>query len=165
MPVDVDAPGATATATRPRTSVAAGSVARSIGEAAWAAFALVTGVIIARHLGPAGKGVVSSMSYMVALIAPAATFGLGEAGVTRSRTGEDMRRVLGATIVFLAASTAVGAALLFGVLVVQFGNDLAIFHAATVAAMISVPAMAGWMAFSLFVEAEGGLIASSAIKV
>ncbi|MDX6377288.1 MAG: hypothetical protein QOE98_1591 [Gaiellaceae bacterium] len=166
MSVDIETSTASPTEGGQRTSVAAGSVARSIAEATWAVFALLTGVMVARHLGPVGKGVVSSMGYLLALVAPAATFGLGEAGVTLVRgRGIDLRQVVGTTITFLAVSTTVGAVVLLGLLFLQFRGELGIFHAGTAAAMASVPAFALWLVLSLLVEAEGGLFASSAIKV
>ncbi|MEA2247117.1 MAG: hypothetical protein QOH46_1646 [Solirubrobacteraceae bacterium] len=166
MSAETEAPTASPSDAAPRTSVAAGSVARSAAEATWALFALLTGVIVARHLGPVGKGVVSSMGYLVALVAPAVTFGLGEAGVTLARgRGIDLRQVVGTTVSFLLVSTVVGTGVLLGLLFLQFGDELAIFHGAIAAAMVSVPAMAAWLVFSLVVEAEGGLLASSAIKV
>jgi O-antigen/teichoic acid export membrane protein len=166
MSVDIEDPIAAPAGGAPRTSVAAGSVARSAAEATWAAFALLTGVIAARHLGPVGKGTVSSIGYLVALVAPAVTLGLGEAGVTLARgRGTDLRRVVGTTISWLIVASVVGAAVLVGLLALQFRGDLSILRGATMAAVASVPAMAVWLVFSLFVEAEGGLIASAAIKV
>jgi O-antigen/teichoic acid export membrane protein len=165
MSVDTEAL-TTAGPAAPRPSITAGSVARSLAEAVSAAFALLTGVIVARHLGPFGKGVVSSMGYLVALVAPATTFGLGEAGVTLSLgRGTDLRAVVGSTVAFLIGSTLAGTVVLLGLLSLQFGASLAVFHGATLAALASVPAMAAWLVFSLLVESQGGLVVSSAIKV
>jgi O-antigen/teichoic acid export membrane protein len=165
MSVDIEDPTAPPGGA-PRTSVAAGSVARSVAEGTWALLGLFTGVVIARHLGPPGKGIVSSIGYLVALVAPAVTFGLGEAGVTMVRgRGADLRRVIGATLGFLLVSSLVGAGVLMLFVILQFHGQLNILEGATAAAMASVPAMALWFVLSLLVEAQGGLIASSVIKV
>ncbi len=70
MSTELEAASAEPIAPAKRTTVAAGSVARSLAEAVWALFSLVTGVIVARHLGAAGKGMVSSIGYLAALVGP-----------------------------------------------------------------------------------------------
>jgi O-antigen/teichoic acid export membrane protein len=154
------------TAAPRRTSIAAGSVARSLAEAFVALFSLLTGVMVARHLGPAGKGNVSSIGYVVALVGPAVTLGLGEAAVTLTRgRGVDLGRALSATIACIAATSVAGAAILVTWIVIQFNGQLDELQGAITAAVAAVPAMALWYALSLLVEAQGGLIASSTIKI
>src|SRR4051794_30296776 len=166
MSTEVEAAIAQPAAAQRRPTIAAGSVARSMAEAAWALFALFTGVIVARHLGATGKGMVSSIGYMAALVGPAVTLGLGEAGVTLTRArGAALRDAVGATPAFVALTSIVGAGVLVLFVVLQFRHELNHLEGATLAAVISVPAMAIWFALSLLVEAEGGLLASSAIKV
>ncbi|MCW2990395.1 MAG: polysaccharide biosynthesis protein [Solirubrobacterales bacterium] len=149
-----------------RRSVERGSVARFAAEALWALLALLTGVLIARHLGPDGKGTVSSIGYLVALIAPAATLGLGEAGVTLLRgRGWSLRDVVGGMLPLILAASALGAGLVVLFIVIQFGDRLSTLELSILGAALSVPWMALWYALSLLVEAEGGLVASSVIKI
>lgn len=150
----------------PRTSVAAGSLARSSAEGLVALFSLITGVLVARHLGPSGKGNVSSIGYLVAIVAPAVTLGLGEAGVTLTRgRGAGLERAVRATVACVLVASVAGAAVLVLFIVIQFNGRLNQLEGATAAAVLAVPAMALWYSLSLLVEAEGGLIASSVIKV
>ena len=166
MSTELEAALAPPPATRGRTSVAAGSVARSLAEATWAAFSLVTGVIVARHLGAAGKGMVSSIGYLAALVGPAVTLGIGEAGVTLTRSrGESVRDAVRTTLALVTVASVAGAALLVGFIVLQFSNEMDHLEGATLSAVVSVPAMGTWYALALLIEAEGGLLATSAIKV
>jgi len=154
------------TAASARTSVAAGSVARAAAEALWALLSLLTGVLVARHLGPAGKGTVSSIGYLVAIVAPAVTLGLGEAGVTLTRgRSVALNRAVSATIACLALTSIVGGVVLLAFVILQFQGEIDHLEGATAAAMASLPAMAAWFSLSLLVEGQGGLIASSAIKI
>lgn len=166
MSTELEAASAEPIAPAKRTTVAAGSVARSLAEAVWALFSLVTGVIVARHLGAAGKGMVSSIGYLAALVGPAVTFGLGEAGVTLTRShGRSLREAAQASVVWIALASVFGAALLVAFIFLQFSNDLDHLEGATLSAIVAVPALATWYTLALLIEAEGGLLATSAIKV
>src|SRR5215218_3082575 len=147
MSTEVGAASAQPIAPEKRTTVAAGSVARSIAEAVWALFSLFTGVVVARHLGAAGKGMVSSIGYLAALVGPAVTFGLGEAGVTLTRSrGRSLRDAARATVAWIIVASVLGAALLVVFIIFQFSNDLDNLEGATLSAIVAVPAMATWYA-------------------
>lgn len=142
------------------------AAARFVAEGAWAACALVTGVVVARHLGTDGKGTVSSLSYLIALVAPISALGLGEAGVTLMRGhGDPLVRVVRGTIGLLVPAALAGSLLVLVFIAVQFSEDLGDLEVASAAAVVAVPAMAAWSVLSMLMEAEGGVVASSAIKV
>lgn len=98
----------------PRTTVrAAWRLVIGLGAAAGA---LVSGAVVGRALGPEGKGVVSTLSFLVTLAVPIAGLGLGEAGVALVRgRGVDLGRlahlvVVTVTPVALAVAAVAGAA-------------------------------------------------------
>src|SRR4051794_40922664 len=63
-------------------SLARGSSARFVAEVTALALSFLTGILVARHLGPDGKGVVSTFGYLATLFGSLAAFGLGEATTT-----------------------------------------------------------------------------------
>ncbi|MDP9255656.1 MAG: hypothetical protein M3Q31_03745, partial [Actinomycetota bacterium] len=99
-------------------------------------------------------------------VSPAMTLGLGEAGVTLTR-GRDagLDRAVAATVACVAVTSGFGAAVVVLFIILQFPGRLDQLEGALAAAIVTVPAMALWFSLSLLVEAEGGLIASSMIKI
>lgn len=74
-----------------------------------AAVQLVTSVIVARRLGPAGKGLVSMLTYLVALGVPVAALGTGEAAITLVRRhGTSLERACRASLGLLAVAAPIG---------------------------------------------------------
>ena len=62
--------------------VARGAGARFGASVLVAGLGLLTAAVVARRLGPEGKGLVGSISYLAAAFAPVAALGMGEAGLS-----------------------------------------------------------------------------------
>jgi O-antigen/teichoic acid export membrane protein len=91
--------------------VAIGGLALLVSEAATAFLALIAGAVVARELGPGGKGDVSTLSYVVAIMTTLAALGLGEAGITLVNQGKaTLRTALDSTIRLLIPATLIAAA-------------------------------------------------------
>lgn len=93
------------------TTIASTSVNRFVATVTAAGCMAVTGVATARALGPAGKGAVSTLSYLTALLAAVAALGLGDAAIvlhgSRERPVRDSARsVIAGTV--LASAVAGG---------------------------------------------------------
>lgn len=125
------------------------SSARLVAELVAAAAMLVTGVVIARTLGPDGKGVIATLSYLVVLMGQLGVLGLGDAAIVlEARTPALGRRGLEAlTGGTLALSSITAAAIpLYGVLFLADSHPLTLGLAA-----LAVPS---WAATSLFTGIE-----------
>lgn len=110
-----------------RRAVATGSTVRFAGSAAAVACMTLTGVVVARGLGPTGKGVVSTLSYLSALAASVTTLGLGDAATVRyGKRPAELRTATWATVVGTIAAGSVGvvATVLVGSLFVDSGELL-----------------------------------------
>ena len=100
------------------------SVSRLLAQSLGAAFALLTSVILARHLGPSLKGTVSTLGYLVALFSPLAGFGLGEAGITMvGRRRATLQQAVSATIGAMLPAVSGGALLVAAVSVLIVGRE------------------------------------------
>lgn len=153
-----------ATLTRTRSTAWFGAV-RFGGDLSAAGFALLTGVVTARSLGPVGKGAFSALSYFVALLWPIAAVGAGEAAVTLlGRRTTTMERSLGSTYVLLAATGLALAPVLwlltsipaFGVVDMRGGR---------LAGLLALPLTAASMTLAHFAEFRHHFVLTSAARV
>ena len=69
---------------RPR-SITGNAVIRFAGVVTATTFMAITGILVARSTGADGKGVVATISYLIALIGSLATLGLGDASIVLVR--------------------------------------------------------------------------------
>jgi O-antigen/teichoic acid export membrane protein len=149
----------------PSGAVARGSVARFFGEAAGAAFGLLIGAMTARYLGPAGKGTLSALTYLVALAAPACALGLGEASqalVGQGRT--TLQRCVPAVAGVLICTTSVGMLLFIGLSVALFPGEVPGLRVAIVAAAVTLPLIVFVTAFGALLESAGQVVFVSLVR-
>lgn len=150
----------------PPVSVSFRAAVRLVGELTFAALALLTALMVARDLGPAGKGIVSTLSYLIALVAPACVLGLAEVGVTMTKRREvSDAHALGALLGTVALTSVMGAALVVLMVIGEYRAYLGILEGATLAAVVSVPCMALFTGLSLLADGRGAVYVSTAAKV
>ena len=145
-------------------SVTIGSLSRFTAELAGAAFGLVTGAVTARVLGPTGKGELSTLSYLVALFAPACAFGLGEAIVALlgQRRVSLSRALSGASGLLLPAMTVgfVGVLLSGGVVIGFEAHQSALVIAAGTLPVITLVTVVG-----IVLDSQQRLVWHSLVRV
>lgn len=151
----------------PSTSVASrNSASRLLAEFGSAFFALLASTIVARHMGPSLKGTVSTLSYIVAIAAPACAVGMGESAVTLLARGHtDLRRALRATVALLVLTTSLGAAAVFGVSVLIIGPGWHEFLHPLVITALTVPLATGVGVFGLLVDSQQRIIFTSSARL
>lgn len=147
-------------------SVRAGSAARLVGNVAFAGISLLTGAAIARRLGPEGKGIASTMSYLVALGSAVAAGGLGEAAVVlvQSHRAALPTAVRTTTTVVLILGAITGLAML-GVAALLFTSVAEDLSTPLLALAASVPMATAVHVGCLVLDSRGRLIYSSTVRV
>lgn len=147
-------------------ALAHGSMARFSGEAAGALFGLVVGAMTARYLGPAGKGTLSALSYLVALMAPLCAFGLGEASQTLFGQGHvTLGRSVRAVSGLLAISTGIGMIVLMGVIGAMFSSEISGLRLAIVAAALTLPLITYVTIFGILLDSAGQVVFVSIVRL
>lgn len=144
----------------------AGHSALRLGaDIAVAGFALLTGVLTARALGPPGKGALSTLSYLVALAWPMASLGVGEATIAsvHGRT-EDLNHVSGTAITLALVGTAVlGVMVLLVSGVPAFG--VADIEKGRAAAAVAVVPTTLAIVLAVLAEARGHFVLTSVARI
>ncbi|MFN2555319.1 MAG: oligosaccharide flippase family protein [Nitriliruptorales bacterium] len=105
-------------------SLARNSAARFIADSAGLAFGMVAGVIAARWLGPGGKGLFSSLTFLASLVMQLSSLGLGDAAVVLvGQRRATLQEALSVTLFTTLCSALLGTAILWSAAVVAFGDD------------------------------------------
>lgn len=148
-------------------SVVSASSARFVTEVVGAGCALFTGVVVARSLGADGKGTVSVLSYLIALLAPASALGIGEA-VARAvgqRFAASQDAVSG-TLWLLRLTVPAGAVVLAGLTWGVFGDaSVAHFPWVVVGVCFAFVATTVVNVFGLVLDGHGRVVQNSLIRL
>lgn len=148
-------------------SVVGTSSIRLIAELGAAGSALFAGVAVARTLGVSGKGTVSTLTYLVALTAPAIALGLGEAVVrmTGQRRATLEEAVGGAGWVLLRSGPLGG--LVVALCAYPILLDGGVPRPFSIAAVVGITTVAAAVAlvFGMVLDAQGRLMLSSLVRL
>lgn len=137
------------------------ATARLSADVLGAVTGLAAGVITARALGPAGKGVLSTLLLVISVGSHAATLGLGEAAIVRLGQRRESTSDLARALLMAAILPAclMGAALGVAVhLILRQQNPYLVAAAAT-----AVPVLAAVQFLSMVLNAERRLVLTSAV--
>lgn len=105
---------------RPTRSLAVNSSARLLSNVGYVVAGVASSAITARFLGPSGKGTLSTLLYVVVLIASISSMGLGEAAIVlRGKKMATYAEALGGSLLPVVAASIAGGSL-FGVAVFLF---------------------------------------------
>jgi O-antigen/teichoic acid export membrane protein len=105
-------------------SLTRNTLSRLFADLTSLAVGLITGVVTARWLGPDGKGVLSSLTYLSVLIGQACCLGLQEASIVMIGQKRATRQeALSATVAATTVTTAVGVLILWGVCGFEFWSQ------------------------------------------
>lgn len=142
-------------ATGSQRSLRSTSLQRLVGDSLTLGFGFLTGVVTARNLGPAAKGGLSTLSYLVALTWPLAALGAGEAGVALA--GRGRTTVESAVRTSLAIVAVTGALAVPLILLLSLVPPLGVsgFHGARLAAAAAAPLTALVGVLPHFLELRG----------
>ena len=144
-------------------SLSLNSVARSLSDGAGLVFGLLAGVVTARWLGPAGKGLFSSLTFIAGLVMQACSIGLGDAAaVMVGQRRATIQRALSATLVAGIAAAFVGAFLLWGLAAVAFRQDWEEARTAALIACLGLPVSLTGYLLTFVLTAQERIVASSA---
>ncbi|MGD0809099.1 MAG: hypothetical protein ABSA91_05235 [Acidimicrobiales bacterium] len=150
----------------PTSVVTRNSASRLLAEFGSAFFALLASTIVARHMGPSLKGTVSTLSYIVAIAAPACAVGMGESAVTLLARGHaDLRRALRAIVALLVLTTSAGAAAVFGVSILIVGPGWHEFLHPLIITALTVPLATAVGVFGLLVDSQQRIIFTSSARL
>jgi O-antigen/teichoic acid export membrane protein len=149
-----------------RSPIAIGSIANLTASIVVFGSALLTGVLVARELGPAGKGVVSTVSFVMVILSVVSGVGLGEAAVALVGSGRWRADIaLRSSLALLSLTGVVGALTMAAVLQSRLltTEPMPLWVAAVVAA--GVPLTAAVVFLARFSEARHRLVRSAASRV
>ena len=139
LPLDVHrAPAADRVPGSP--SLSRQSASRFLADAVGLVFAVLSGVVAARGLGPAGKGLFSSLTLLAGIVLWIASLGLGDAAIVmvgqkKATVQEALSITLGAAVVL----SVVGALFLWGAALIAFGSHWEEMRSAAIVACAGLP--------------------------
>ena len=147
-------------------SVAGNSLTRFAAEGAAAVFMAGTGVIVARSLGPDGKGTVATLSYFIALLASLSTLGLGDAVIIElGKYRVSLRDAVSATLGVFPLVAITAAMALLGISYVQFGSEWETARLAVVVASVAVPILTAARFLAAVAESQRRVVFTSGVHV
>ena len=124
----------------PVPSLARNSMARLGADVTGLLFGTIVGVVTARWLGPAGKGLLSTLTFLFGFCIQIAIIGLGESAMVAIRQKKTSRQeVLQTSVAILIPATLVGIAVLLGVGRFVFHDDWAAARIPVLVAALAIP--------------------------
>jgi O-antigen/teichoic acid export membrane protein len=135
-----------------------GSTVRLLSDGTTAFAALVAGAVVARRLGPGGKGTASTLNYLITIFGSLAGLGLGEAAaIVMGRTGAKLQEAVAATLSMVIRGAPLGIVALWASSFV-FGDDWRDLTRALVIASLAVPLLAVGATLATLCEAAQELV-------
>jgi O-antigen/teichoic acid export membrane protein len=147
-----------------KSSLSTDSAARFSADASSVVLGIASGVISARWLGPAGKGIFASLTFLSNLFRQFAIMGLGDAAIilVRNRSVR-LQRSLSVTTTLIALFSTVGAVGLFVWGIQQFGDGSNAVGSSVLLAAISLPIVTYASLLTNYLLAMQRVVASSAL--
>lgn len=144
-----------------RPSLLRDSAARIVAEVLGALAMLLTGMVTARTLGPDGKGVIASLSYLLVLLGHLAVLGLGDAAVVAGSGRASLRsiRSLGTTVLMCSVGAA-SIAWRYGLLVLPRDPGV---QEALFLVVLAIPVWGAANFLTAFVNSRDGVVYASGV--
>ncbi|MDQ4071219.1 MAG: polysaccharide biosynthesis C-terminal domain-containing protein [Actinomycetota bacterium] len=140
------------------------SVARFLADSSGLVFGVLGGVITARWLGPSGKGLFSSLTFLAALVMQAGSLGLGDAAIVMvGQRRASIQEAVSITVALTLCSAAVGTALFWAAAVLWFRDDLDALRTAILVATLGFPVSLFAYVLSFMLSARQMLVANSLV--
>lgn len=145
-------------------SLGRNSAARFLADCSGLAFGMIAGVITARWLGPSGKGLFSSLSFLAALVMQVCSIGLGDAAIVLvGQRKATMQDAVSSTLFATMFSAAIGMVLLWTGAILAFGDDWDKVRSATLIACIGLPVSLLVYVLGFLLSAQDRVVASSVV--
>lgn len=145
-------------------SLARGSAARFLADGAGVASSLVASVVTARTLGPEGKGLFSSLTFLSAMVIHLFSAGLGDAAIVLVGQGKaTLQRAASSTLGAGLGFAALGMGVLWVASLVVFSDDWGEMRAAVAISCIGLPVFLCAYHLSYLLSAQERIPASSAV--
>ncbi len=143
-------------------SLGRNSAARFIADLLGVILCLAGSIIAARGLGPDGKGVYSSMTFLASIVVHAAMLGLGDAAIVMvGQRRWTLQHAVSATMAAGACSSLAGMAVFWVTAMVLFSGDWAEARSAAVIACVGIPPLLFFHLFTYVMAAQERIVASS----
>lgn len=145
-------------------SLIRGSAARFLADGAGVASSLVASIITARALGPDGKGLFSTLTFLSAMVVHLFSAGLGDAAIVFvGQKKATLQRALSSTLAAGLCSAVLGTAVLWVACLVAFVDDWADMRTAAIISCVGVPVFLCAYQLSYLLSAQERIPASSAV--
>ncbi len=140
------------------------SAARFLSDASALVFGMVAGVITARWLGTAGKGLFSSLTFIAGLVMQVCSVGLGDAAtVLVGQKKATIDQAASATVTAGLIGAGIGTALVWFASLIAFQQDWSDMRAPTLIASASIPVSLLAYHLTFVLNAQERIVASSTV--
>lgn len=145
------------------TSIVRNSIARLIADGGGFVLSLLTAIMTARWLGPAGKGLVSAITFLSAVVLQICFIGLGDSAIVRiGQKKNSVQSALSASMTALVPAAFVSMALMWAASWLEFRSDWTAARMAVLIACLSLPiSMVSLLAANLLNSQERFVTTSS----
>ncbi len=151
-------------AVRQGDSLRTSSVARFLADSSALVFGVLGGVITARWLGPSGKGLFSSLTFLAALVMQAGSLGLGDAAIVMvGQRKARLQEAVSVTVALTLCSAAVGTVVFWSGAMLWFRHDLDAVRSAILVASLGFPVSLFGYVLSFMLSARQMLVANSLV--
>lgn len=126
---------------------------------------VVAGVITARLLGPDGKGLFSSVTFLAGLVMQVASIGLGDASIVLIGQGKaTVQKAVSATLAAGLCASALAIALYWVVALLAFRKDWADVRSAAIIAALGIPVLLLTYLLGFLLTAQERIVATSVVN-
>ena len=148
----------------PAPSLARNSAARFFADGMGLASSLVASIITARALGPGGKGLFSTLTFLSAMVIHLFSAGLGDAAIVLvGQRKATLQRALSSTLAAGLCAAVLGMAVLWLASVVAFREDWAAMRVPALISCLGLPVFLCAYHLSYLLSAQERIAASSAV--
>ena len=139
---------------------------RFASDGAGVLLGMVSSIVTARVLGPAGKGTLSALTFVTLLVMQCCTLGLGDAAVVRiGQAKASAQQALSSSVAAVTLASLLGAAVVLGYALVQLPTDEPGIWAAVAAGCLTVVVAAVGQVLVFVVYARQRIVAVSVLAI
>lgn len=165
-PPAADPTAAASAPARGSSTLLRGSLARFVSDGSGVLLGMVSTIVTARALGPAGRGTLAALTFVTLLMAQCCTLGLGDAAVVRiGQAKASVQQALSCSLAAVTPASLVGAGIVLAYAVAQLPlDDTGIWAAVGVACATVIIASAGQLLIFI-VYANQRVVAVSVLTI
>lgn len=150
----------------PRSTLLRGSLMRFASDGSGVLLGMVSTIVTARVLGPAGRGTLAALTFVTLLVAQCSTLGLGDAAVVRiGQAKASVQEALSSSLVAVLFASLVGALVVLGYALAQLPLDDAGIWAAVAVGCATVVVSAVGQLLLFVVYATERVVAVSVLTI